>query len=98
MSHSSPRESHVLHQDPKQVTNVQSSVYGERIRMVLQDENKKAQLQTEIKMRRQQSSYKIARSSSGVEVRTVSNEDKIKMKKALGKINILASGTFECSQ
>ena len=48
-------------------------MYGERVRVFLNDENKKAQMQTEIKMRRQQSSYKIARSNSGIEVRTVTN-------------------------
>lgn len=50
-------------------------------------------MQTEIKMRRQQSSYKMVRSNSGVEIKSVPQEDKIKMKKALGRINVLADGT-----
>lgn len=62
--------------------------------MFLNDENKKVKLQTEIKMRRKQSGYKIiTRSNSGAEIRAVTQEDKIKMKKALGKINLLAEGT-----
>lgn len=60
--------------------------------MFLNDETKKVKMQTEIKMRRQQSSYKITRSNSGVEIKSVAQEDKIKMKRALGKVNVLAEG------
>lgn len=44
-------------------------------------------------MRRQQSSYKVVRSNSGTEIRTITQEDKIKMKKSLGRINVLAEGS-----
>lgn len=60
--------------------------------MFLNDENKRVKLQTEIKMRRKQSAYKITRSNSGAEIKTVTHDEKIKMKRALGKINILAEG------
>lgn len=43
-------------------------------------------------MRRKQSAYKITRSNSGAEIKTVTHDEKIKMKRALGKINILAEG------
>lgn len=62
------------------------------MRMFLNDEEKKVKIQTEIKLRRQQSSYKVIKSSSGVEIKSVPQEEKVKMKKALGKINVLSSG------
>ena len=71
-------------------------MYGQRVRLFLQDENKKAKMQTEIKIKRQQSSHlsanKINRCNSGAELKQNTRDEKIKMKKALGKINLLAEG------
>lgn len=49
-------------------------------------------MQSEMKKKRKQSTYQIVRSNSGTEVKQVKNEDKIKLKRVLGKIKIMVDG------
>ena len=55
-------------------------------------------MQTEIKIKRQMSSHGIGKSTSKTKFRIPTSEDKIKMKKVLGKVNLLAEGCLNISE
>jgi hypothetical protein len=72
-------------------------VYGQKVRNLLNDENRKAKLKTDIKIKRQMSSATVRRQESAT--KNVTNQgDKLKLKKALGKVNLLAEEALNLNE